>query len=124
MGLSETIQNAASAAFSAAGDIVKTCTYTYGGDPTYDTTTGAMTSTDTDVTIEAIFSNYSSYEIATNDAVHATDVKATVLASYLTTEPNMGTDTLTDHNSKVFDVIAAYPDAAGATYQLQLRRRS
>ena len=63
MAISKAIlANAASLAFSALGDIKETCTYRVTSS-TYNVTTGINAQTQTDYTIDAVFTKYKNFQI-------------------------------------------------------------
>lgn len=125
MGLADTIQKAAQTAFKAIGDIPLTCTYTSVGTPSYNPTTGAVTSSDTDYTgLKIVFEDFNPREI--NDAagiILATDKKATIPNADLTPTPKLS-DCITDADSKKWYIKDILIDPARALWLFQVRRDS
>ena len=123
MGLANTIQKAAQTAFNAIGDIPLTCVYTSVGASVYNTTTGAVTSTDINYSgLAILFEDYSDKEIMDSaGAILKTDQKASIPNLSLTPTPKI-TDFITDSNSKKWTVEEALIDPARALWILQCRR--
>ena len=128
MGLKEAFKAAAQAAFSAAGNVKTTITYTSVSAPSYDTSTGAVTWNSTAYSsIDAILDEYSSREIDNqpsgpregNRSILPGDKKIYILYDDLTPTPKVN-DRVTI-NGQEWTVLGHYVDPAQAMWQLQVR---
>lgn len=122
MGLSETIQKAATTAFKAIGNIPLVSTYTSKGTPVYNPTTGAYTSTDTDYTgLKILFEDFTAREITeAGGAILSTDQKARIPNLSLTPTPKI-TDYIITSENKQWTVQNIMLDPAKALWVFQTR---
>ena len=119
MGLKRaTIVKAVKSAFSALGNIPESCVYRRTSS-SYDTSTGTNTITNTNYTITAVFTSYSSLEVD-RVVVTAADVKMILQQSSLSITPNIATDKVV-RGSQTYNVLRISQDPAAATWTLQLR---
>lgn len=119
MGLSRaTLAKVVSAAFNALGDIPESVVYRRTSS-SYVPSTGTNTITNTNYTIDAIFTSFQSVEID-RVAVLASDLKMILEQSELTITPNLATDKVV-RNSQTFNILRIFQDPTGATWTLQLR---
>lgn len=123
MGLADVVQKAAQTAFKDIGNIPLTCTYTSKGVSTYNPTTGAYTSTDTNYTgLSILFEDYTAEEITeAGGVILSTDQKASIPNLNLTPTPKI-TDYITDSNSQKWTVENVKIDPARALWIMQVRR--
>jgi hypothetical protein len=123
MGLADVVQKAAQTAFKVIGNIPLTCTYTSKRTATYNPTTGAYTSTDTNYTgLSILFEDYTAEEITeAGGVILSTDQKASIPNLNLTPTPKI-TDSITDSNSQKWTVENVKIDSARALWIMQVRR--
>jgi len=128
MGLKEAFKAAAEAAFSAAGNVKTTISFTSVSDASYNETTGAVTWNNTTYSnIDVILDEYSNREIDANPtgaregnrAVLPGDKKVYILYDDLTPTPKAN-DYVTISGQN-WTVIGTYVDPAQAMWQLQVR---
>ncbi len=120
MGMKEAFQNAAVAAFSAAGNIKTSVTYHSTGTNAYNTSTGAMTETGgQDLSVSVMFTNYEQEEID-GDVILTTDQKALIPTLNLSVTPKI-TDTIIA-GSETWQVQGKKTDPAEAMWEIQLRK--
>lgn len=129
MGLKEAFKAAAQAAFNAAGNVKNTVTYISVSEPTYDTSTGAVSWNNTSYSnISVITDEYSNREIDNQPvgsregdrAILPGDKKVYILYDDLTPTPKEN-DRITI-SGQDWTVIGHYVDPAQAMWQLQVRR--
>ena len=119
MGLQEVFKTAAQTIFTAFGNIATAATYTSVGIQSYNTTTGANTSTDTAYAVDMIFDEFTSYDID-NVSILMTDKKAMIPVENLTPTPVIRRDTITKDNI-TWEIIGEMGDPAEALYIFQIR---
>jgi hypothetical protein len=120
MGLRATIQNAASSAFSALGDIPVSVTYLQVSAGGYNTTTGATTETTVSSTITALITKFEEERITAGQA-QQTDRQALILGKDLDFVPKPQ-DRLT-YDSLTYEVYKVEKDPVTAIYKLSIRER-
>lgn len=128
MGLKEAFKAAAQAAFSAAGNVKTTISFTSVSDPTYNPANGGVTWNNTTYSnIDVILDEYSNREIDANPsgsregnrAVLPGDKKVYILYDDLTPTPKAN-DYVTISGQN-WTVVGTYVDPAQAMWQLQVR---
>jgi hypothetical protein len=122
MGLREVFQAGASSAFSAFGNIKEPVSYySASSNPTYNATTGAVTTGLTSETVNMIFIYYRREEIDNADMnVLATDIKGICVQSELSATPRIGD--LVKRGSLTYRVEYFNQDPAGAMWKFKLRK--
>ena len=110
MGFRELAQNLAKTAFSIAGNIMESVTYTAKGAAQYDPETGETAQSSTPSTVLMMFAAYAKQEVD-GESILATDVKGWVLAADLAAAPNIG-DEIT-RGDETFVVQQKKTDPAG-----------
>ena len=131
MGLREAFQKAAQATVKAFGNVPIVVTYTVYGTKTYDPETEIVTTPETDYTgIKMFFSSYSEKELAADENILPTDIKAILAAQDLAgvqISPNntvtvTSAASITIRSGDTFSVIGEpRTDAAEAVYEIHLR---
>jgi hypothetical protein len=124
MSLRAMIASAVSSAIVATGDIAETITYTAKSTASYNATTGALSKTDTDYTLQAIvapFGNTASLDSKTNVEPEHTGALSVLFASDdLAVTPD-SSDTIT-RGGLVYKISQISFDPAGATNRLIVER--
>jgi len=120
MGLRATIQNAASSAFSALGDIPLSVTYTQVSSGGYNTTTGAATETTITSTLTALITKFEEERITAGQA-QSTDRQALILGKDVDFTPKPQ-DRL-NFESKDYEVYKVEHDPVTAIFKLSIRER-
>jgi hypothetical protein len=114
MGMKSIFQAAAKVAFSVAGDIKKSCTYTQAQDD------GINDEEVVSWSIDVLFGEFSREE-KRDLKILPGDVKGTVLFSDMEVEPIRGDEVLVISSDVTFSVFDFSSDPAEATYVLHLR---
>jgi len=120
MGIGATVQSAVQSAFTVMDDMLTTVTYRAksSGSATYNTTTGAVSESYTDYSVDGLLVRYQSQEVD-NVAIQPTDQKLLVPALDLTPTPKL--NDIVVISSVSWQVINFSKDPAGAMYIIQLR---
>lgn len=118
MGLQATIQNAVASVKTATLDLWSDVTYKVTAPSSYNTSTGAVTSTSTSTSIKVLLESFSENQID-GHAIKATDLKATFLQDDLSGTPDV--NDLVTYLSKDWSVVNVKQDSANATWEVQLR---
>jgi hypothetical protein len=115
MGLQAVFQNAAVAAFNAAGDIVKVATYRIVSDNELET------SPIVSLPFRIMLNGFTIRERKESETILADDVKGVTPSLSLGMRPSVGAEI--DVNAETYTVVALLPgDAAEAVYTMQLRK--
>jgi len=118
MSLNNLIQSAVRTGFAAAGDLVKTATYSRVTGEVYNTTTLQNTKTTATASVEVIVTSYSAREVD-NVTILPNDVKITLNAADITFVPSPG-DSITVEGI-TYEVVTRQRGASAYVYQLQGR---
>jgi hypothetical protein len=119
MGLQAIVKSATQSAFTAIGDIPRSCTYHPKGATTYVPSTGAVTEgSQSDETVSFVFAHYQINEVD-GSIVKTGDQKALIPVENLTAVPKIE-DYLTE-NSVRWNVMNVATDPAKALWILQVR---
>jgi len=120
MGLQTAIKKAAQTAIKATGDIAETITYTSRSTGSYNTSTGAVSHTDTDYTLNAIVANFGSASQGSKRGEvrpeHSGNLSVTFASNDLAVTPD--TNDLVTRGLTKYKVTQIISDPAGATYRL------
>jgi hypothetical protein len=119
MGLRETLLAATNTAFTIIGNVKVTVTYHHQTATTYNTTTGAITRSESTQSVDVVLLDYARRDID-GEHIRPTDRRALIEAATLTGEPKLN-DRLTI-SSETWEVIRVSTDPISAHYDLQLRR--
>ena len=114
MGLKGIFQAGAELAFSIAGDVKKSATYSS------ITNNGIDAATSVDFTVEFVPGSFTTVEKMLNDNILRNDSTALVLVADMSVEPKQG-DKLVE-GTNTYTVIDFETDAAEATYSLHIRK--
>jgi archaellum component FlaF (FlaF/FlaG flagellin family) len=124
MGLKETIQNAATTAFSAIGNLAEVVTYVQvsARQQEYSPTTGVVDALSLKHSgVDALFTEYSAREID-GSVIKPKDNKVLIPGNEVTFTPKQG-DMIERASSEVWRVVNVEIDPAEALWQLQCRMR-
>lgn len=120
MGLRELVVAGIKSGLTAIGNMKETVTYkAYLTTSTYNTTTGAVTRTETSYTINGVFDAYTKREVD-GSAIMPYDQKFIFHQSELAVTPTLQ-DRITRSDGKSWEVVWVKQDSQGATWELQLR---
>jgi len=121
MSLRQQVQQAVQAGMRAMDDLPESADYKSVTTPSYDPTTGTITTPNTQhVGIPVIFTNFSRREID-GEAIRAEDQKAIIATRDLPATPTIN-DTITRADGIAWSVIGIRTDPAGAAWVLQIRK--
>jgi len=123
MGLRDTFKNAAQTALSAAGDVVENAHLYQEGSSVHNVSSGTVSTIDSRYLLSAIFSKYKAYEIV-GSHIQPHDLKATLAQKGFSPIPTVNDYVvrIEDNCSTRYDVVDVKQDAAGATWNLQIRK--
>lgn len=120
MGLRNTVASAVASAFTALDDIPEAVTYRR-TTSVYDPQTGTNVTTDSDITVNMVFTSYKNLEID-RVTVLTTDVKGIVQQADMgDISPSMATDTVV-RGDETFNVLFYSQDPTSSIYTIQLRK--
>lgn len=121
MSLCDAIQQAVQTGIVALDDMAKRATYTSMATPTYNATTGAITTPSTSYSgVPIVFASYDTREID-GETIRLEDQKAILATLDLAATPTKN-DTITKADGTVWSVVSIQTDPAGAAWVLQVRR--
>lgn len=121
MSLRHQVQAAVQAGIAAISDLAEQATYTSIATPSYEPSTGVITSPSTaSAGVPMVFTSFSRMEID-GQVIRSEDLKAIIATRDLTPTPTVN-DTITRADSTVWSVIGIRTDPAGAAWVLQCRR--
>lgn len=120
MTLVTDIQRAVKAGVGALTGIAESVTYRSAADPTYNTTTGALTTTMTDVTVSVVFAGYRRDEID-GEVIRPEDQKCLIPTKDFSPTPGVN-DQITRASGEVWSVQGIGKDPASALWVLNVRR--
>lgn len=123
MGLRATVASAVAAALNSIGDIAETITYRQRTDGSYNTATGAVGHTDTDISVKAIVTPSGSDTVDPNMIIdeHTPNLSVLVKASDMTVTPDTGDQVV--RGGLIYLVNQIIFDPAGATYQFTVSKQ-
>ena len=94
MSIGVKIKRSVAKAFDKLSDAQTSIIYTHVGTASYDPSTGAVTNSEVQYTVDGLLTRFKSEELESGE-VHARDRKFTVLQDKLGFEPNFGADYVT-----------------------------
>jgi hypothetical protein len=120
MGLKEAFQKAAAVAFNAVGNLKISVVYSSVPNPAYNTSSGVVTESETDYTVNAIREDY---EFRDTDGVNikSTDIKLLILYEDLSITPLKDQDYITIGGTR-WGVVNWQIDPADAVWTFKLRQ--
>ncbi len=99
-----------------------TLVLTYVSAPTLDAATGIVTTTETTATVRGIVENYSEFDLLTDPAIEAGDLKVTISAQGITEPAPEDRVTIDSVEYDVIDVTHHESGTTDVMYELQVRR--